>query len=503
MTVTDGERPDLTAVASWAHVQVVEQDPAAATARLRGDPSRWDVVRSRIVSPRKLAADHDYVACLVPVFKAGQLAALGQLPGPAGDDLVDLGRPVPVYDHWRFRTEQDDDFRTLALRLRKPLRPAQGRRLVAVDADASRLHRQGAAPLPPAEHFSSKVRPVPTAMAAGDATGPLTPGLTGDPQAPGLPRRLKRLLNAVAGAVTPVVGPPLWGRWFADATDLDGRPDLADVVPDGPHRWITDLNADPDVRIAAGLGARIVERDQEELIAEAWQQLDGVATANDRVTWAQVAVSSTERLHDRLAVDAASTVIRILQPALEDVPLPDPVIGADTFLELLEQEVPGAGAVLSPAYLRACQVASGPAADADAIAAPVLVAEALTALETGSPDTVPDRFVADPAIDVTALTAAVVDAGAVNVDVTMTVAGLVANLQQLPGTVAAAGEQLATLASPGAVLERLAAVATVQQTAFEQIGLAAPPVTTLVATMGEPIDAAPVAVVTRLVLRGA
>src|SRR5215510_4552604 len=71
------ELPDLRESWAWAHGQVAADDsgqPAAVRAALNGAPH---LSLSRLVCPRILAANTDYLACAVPAFELGRKAGLG------------------------------------------------------------------------------------------------------------------------------------------------------------------------------------------------------------------------------------------------------------------------------------------------------------------------------------------------------------------------------------------------------------------------------------------
>src|SRR6266851_4631774 len=100
------ELPKLAEAHAWAHVQITGGLPATA-----GDcdtllASRPDLSLARLVCPRLLQPSTRYLACVVPVFKAGVLAGLGQpVTGVSAADLAyDNTRPgpvdLPVYLHW-------------------------------------------------------------------------------------------------------------------------------------------------------------------------------------------------------------------------------------------------------------------------------------------------------------------------------------------------------------------------------------------------------------------
>ena len=114
------ELPDLGECWAWAHAQAAGDDSSEGAVRdaLNGLPDRS---LSRLICPRILAPNTDYMACVVPTFDLGRKAGLGiaiqdkelivataltpawsVAPLPAGQ----TPQPVvlPVYYHWEFRT---------------------------------------------------------------------------------------------------------------------------------------------------------------------------------------------------------------------------------------------------------------------------------------------------------------------------------------------------------------------------------------------------------------
>ena len=85
-----------------------------------------------------------------------------------------------------------------------------------------------------------------------------------DPPRQSFQLALRGLLAKPPGQVETLVTPPVYG---AQEAGFDGLPPAGS----GPL-WLQELNLDPRHRAAAGLGARVVERDQAALAAAAWQQ---------------------------------------------------------------------------------------------------------------------------------------------------------------------------------------------------------------------------------------
>jgi hypothetical protein len=295
---------------AWAHAQ--ERD---------GDE------RSRLVCPTGLQPNRRYLACVVPVYEAGRRAGLGNSPGGGAQTWATVGKlELPIYDQWSFRTGPSGDFETLARKL-GPIKSYEGigSRKVVVDEVAAGLRPVAEA----AQAFPPDVREVPTAISKGP-TPPhrsLAPGGGAD-YAPALQRRLKQLLDITASAAAeisadidedPIVGPPLYGQWHAAVSSLDGHPDAADLQlppPGGPQRWVEELNANPDQRLAAGAATRVVRRDQEELMATAWTQLEQVLAANRRIRWSQLFEVAAQRIHRQVAALPAARALRLTAPVL-------------------------------------------------------------------------------------------------------------------------------------------------------------------------------------------
>ncbi|MBN1267339.1 MAG: hypothetical protein JXA25_17745 [Anaerolineales bacterium] len=100
------------------------------------------------------------------------------------------------------------------------------------------------------------------------------------------------LIKASLCISLPVVVPPIYGKWHA------ARPRVSAGTED--NAWLDVLNLDPRHRAAAGLGAEVVRRQQESLMASAWDQLGEIEKANDILRRAQLGRESCLFLYDRL-----------------------------------------------------------------------------------------------------------------------------------------------------------------------------------------------------------
>jgi hypothetical protein len=289
---------------AWAHVQVEGFDAATETLVdvLRAEPRR---VRSRLLSPRRLAGSTRYTAVVVPAFERGRRAGLGEALDESMDGMTPAWTPgavgvrLPVYLRWSFHTGPAGDFEQLARRLRaRRVGPEVGQR--ALDA------RTPDPALPPAA----------TAMLTMDGAL-LSPAAEPGPWDPAeraaFVSALAALLNAPADALAAengprLVAPPLWARWHAARDRLD--PGAA-----ARPRWFHELNADPRLRATAGLGAEVVMAHDEQLMAAAWDQIEGVLAANEAMRRAQLAREAARKVHDvHLADLDLDTLLQVSAP---------------------------------------------------------------------------------------------------------------------------------------------------------------------------------------------
>jgi hypothetical protein len=283
------ELPNLGTIDAWAHAQVIGDNlsGAALNAALDGNPSAR---LGRLVSPRKLEPNMRYVACVVPTYRAGAHAGLGvsvddQDLAPAWDANTTAPFQLPVYHYFRFQTGPGGDFASLATRIKPPAATGiAGKRNVDVSAPGF-----GAAPAPGVTlDFEGALR------AQGEASSPWPAGAQGAYEV-----QLRQAL-APAPGTDPVVTPPVYGR-TQSGKDLPKAGD--------PPLWLGDLNLDPRMRAAAGAAAQVVQRDQDALVASAWDQLGEIRKANQLLRQAQLArgasASMLRRHLGRIAADGA------------------------------------------------------------------------------------------------------------------------------------------------------------------------------------------------------
>ena len=289
--------PDLDESWAWAHAQVVgsatDTVPTLKGA-IENAPAR---TVSRLVCPRRLDPDVAYLACVVPAFDVGRKAALGF---PITEEELTTLEPawrldqptapfqLPVFYSWEFTTGPEGDFESLVRDLKpRPLPEKVGTRPLDLTRPGFSLPSGGVIPmkgiLKPPEPVTAQPQPPPQTL-----QGKLVDILNAPVNA----------LNAPA-AQDPIVAPPIYGSTYPPKERVE--------VSATPQHWVNDLNLDPRDRIAASLGVRIVQEDQEHLMASAWQQVDAIEKENEKRRRKQLAATTRQ-----------STWVRHVRPIEDD-----------------------------------------------------------------------------------------------------------------------------------------------------------------------------------------
>ncbi len=319
ITCSREELPDLDQSWAWAHAQIVGEqrstpDPSPrATLQqiLNNHPER---TLSRLLAPRRLDPNTAYYACLVPTYEVGRKTGLGEPITPEDEQAlkpawVKTATPgsitLPVFFQWEFRTGIAGDFESLARRLTpQPLPSSVGLRPVDI-----RTPGWGMPVLPPGAPGSLL-----------DLGGALLTPETQPRDWPDQPRKtfqsaLGAILNAPAtmagtSGAPALLGPPLYGQWYVDRDSLPSA--------DQPPHWFRDLNLDPRHRIAAGIGTMVIRKEQESLMASAWDQLEQQRRDRQRLKRAQLAESVGVSLSKKhfAALDPAK-LLQLTGPAMQ------------------------------------------------------------------------------------------------------------------------------------------------------------------------------------------
>jgi hypothetical protein len=273
---------DLSGSWNWAHVQI--SGDASLTDSLASAPGN---VISRLLCPRRLDPETSYSAFLVPAFQNGVQAGLGQdvsaltTSDPAWTQNAQAPLTLPFYFRFDFNTSDGGDFESLVRALTPSVLPATvGQRLMDVTQADPGVPSAGG--------------PLGLEGALKGVTTTDTPWSGSDKDA--FQTSLQSWINQTAPATDdpanpnpkdPVVVPPIYGRYQAAVTSVDRT----------AAGWMNDLNLDPRNRVAAGAGTMIVQGEQTQLMASAWQQVEGVLQANQLLRQAQLARSVSQQIY--------------------------------------------------------------------------------------------------------------------------------------------------------------------------------------------------------------
>ena len=305
--------PPLESAWAWAHAQATS-GTATLSARLSTGYAPVNV--SRLLAARVLTQNTNYVACLVPTTDAGRRAGLGLSGGTLGPAWTPQDGTVrlPVFDRWEFRTAPDGDFARLARRLKGVAAPWEiGRRIMDASRPGDPLtdlgpNDAGRRQVIRCALFSPALQPAgapsDTAQWSAARTGDLKDKLE-------LPAVIEGTAGKDPGIVPdlPIVGPRIYAKGQRGTT----------TVPTGD--WFADLNLAPGHRVVAGLGTRVVAKDQEPLMQAAWAQVGEIEKTNRELALAELARHLAGALHARLGKVQPGRLLQLTRPVAPRVRL--------------------------------------------------------------------------------------------------------------------------------------------------------------------------------------
>lgn len=377
-TAIDTAFPSASELWAWAHVhvnQTLKNDAAVFPVSDSINPDNFldlfgpeldkdpDIAYSRLLSPRKLEENTAYHAFLIPTFESGRLTGLGKdfdVDSPAFGDAnhcawvayngqEEPGR-FPYYFRWYFRTGTVGDFEYLVRLLKpRPVSSEVGRRNIDVtdpgwklpaigspgDGALEGVLRLGGALEAPDSVLSNEEKTVKIAYENWDQNTypqPFQKELAGFIN---LADQYTKDSAGIANADSvfaaenypdPILTPPLYGGHHKKTGRLlYSREDTTKVSPSVPYpaNWLHQLNLDPRHRTAAGFGAAVVQKNQEEYMKAAWEQYGDIMEANKKIKLAQLAVMTSKAWYDNHIVPikkkSASLALWLFEPAAKRI----------------------------------------------------------------------------------------------------------------------------------------------------------------------------------------
>ena len=352
---------------AWAHVHIsrnVIGDPLLRTAtpdQVRGVEQKLqtllaenpDNASSRLLCARKLKDNTAYHAFVIPAFETGRRAGLGLAPvDPDTAPEAVLGqqsswesgqRLFPIYYRWFFRTGTKGDFEFLVDLLEA--READSRVGVRdMDMQEPDYGTKGMLPEFDAIGLEGALRS--TTMVSSPEQWPPAGTVSEDPE-PGSPGKFLNELEVIVnrqfnlqqpegGNPDPIVSPPLYGKWYAQADRLDVQNGLG---------WVNELNADPRLRTPAGAGTQVIQNDQENLMQQAWSQLGDLLRANQKIRQLQLGLMTSFVLYEKNIVPQPDDQFMVFTQLVQSRVMGSPVTIAK---QVEESRLPQAA--LDPAF---------------------------------------------------------------------------------------------------------------------------------------------------------
>lgn len=343
-----GELPPLHDAWAWAHAQVLGGAGGLPGIADRLSDAYAATNLSRLLCPRRLLKKTSYIAAVVPTYDCGVRAGLGLEGGTLAPAWADGGDPngeidLPAYVVWRFSVGEAGDFRSLAERI-VPVKadPWIGRRRIDASQPSDDIALDGNEPGreqildcalvspadPPArQHWAAAVRDeLRQAVDAADV---------GDDELPRIAPRMYARYQRGAHAIGAVFGTPATSAVQADAD------------------WFAQLNTDPMHRIVAGVGTRVVQKDQELLMQGAWAQAGDLRQVNQSLVRMQFGRYVGQSLHDtHLARLRLGELTQVLRGVHDKIKLP--ATASTVYGEIDASVVPASA--LGSAFRRATRV---------------------------------------------------------------------------------------------------------------------------------------------------
>jgi hypothetical protein len=340
----------------WAHVHSNADIPESELSNyekflqslnqtMSDDP---DQVFCRIINPRKLEPNTAYSAFLIPAFETGRLAGLDQPTAGIRSQMASWDEngakgEMPFYFDWSFRTGANVDFEEL-VRLLVP-RPMD-KRVGIRDMDCHQpgfVKASGVGELP---GTSPAIIGLEGALKSPSTVSTVFPD---PPAANEFQQELQEVANLPYEIIgkddsgDPIVSIPIYGGNHA-------KKSAADIVKLDITRdtWVHDLNKDPRTRVAAGFGTRVVQKNQEDYMQKAWQQVTKVMEANKIIRhtllYMKVSLQYTAKTFSKMP---GNVLLAVSKPVLGKV------MGSPTTLlhQIQQSRLPGA--VFSGAFRRA------------------------------------------------------------------------------------------------------------------------------------------------------
>src|SRR5262249_13444991 len=111
--------------------------------------------------------------------------------------------------------------------------------------------------------------------------------------------------------VDPILAPPIYGCWHVGRHILNTSATPPAVLP-----WLDQLNLDPRHGSVAALGTAVIQSEQEQLMAAAWEQLGEIQRINQMRRQAQLGRAVNAVYHAKhFSRFSEETLLKVVAPA--------------------------------------------------------------------------------------------------------------------------------------------------------------------------------------------
>ena len=355
-TVKDSFFPKKEQLWAWAHVQVNGDITVSDSTILTSNQgevntaldklqqflnSNPDLAYSRLLSPRKLKASQSYHAFVIPAYESGRLAGIGSSAVDIASAKLKIAwdgpqLEFPYYYRWKFNTGTVGDFEYLVRLLKPKVADSRvGRRVMDMtkpraninwmeDTDhplGGILRLGGALQVPEEALTNQEIERVKKfdgwAIKHFPVFHPFQVQVAGFLNLAD-DYNFKTVNDANTDArdnslvpidpnedSDPLITAPIYGRWHAMVERV--YEDRSGTRIDNNYNWLNELNLDPRFRVPAHFGTRVVQKNQEDYMEAAWEQIGDVLKVNKQIRFGQFGLAASFALYTKHFKQADST----------------------------------------------------------------------------------------------------------------------------------------------------------------------------------------------------
>ena len=300
-----------------------------------------DLAYSRLLCPRKLTHSQSYHAFVIPAYESGRQAGVGASAADIANAKLKIAwdgpqLDFPYYYRWKFNTGTVGDFEYLVRLLKPKIADSRvGRRIMDMtrpganitwmeDPDHSLggiLRLGGALKVPEEALTDEEIVRVQKfdqwAKKHFPVFHPFQVQLAGFLN---LPDDYSFKATEVANTdarnnsdvsidpnedADPLITAPIYGRWHAMVERV--YEDRHGTRIDNDYNWLNELNLDPRFRVPAHFGTRVVQKNQEDYMEAAWEQIGDVLKVNKQIRFGQFGLAASFALYTKHFIKADTT----------------------------------------------------------------------------------------------------------------------------------------------------------------------------------------------------